>query len=301
MSGPLPLPTVASALLCLPSFSYPNTIEKLTRMVADPDCSPALVAGVVSSDPMIAALVLSRANAASPPGEPPVTQLSAACLVLGLSMVHGVLTELQPIPEAQRRTLAAVWGQANACATMCRTLGGLCWNLPGNEDVETLHLAGLLHDLGGLVARLRFPGECAEAGRMVAKEDLTFAKALRATLGLPPNGLGALLARSWGLPPALATVMRHHAKPEKAEEFRELAALVHVSRALVRGCGFTTDDDPFVDPVAPETLDLLGLKPPDLETSLRLFYDEMEEMEMFEGVLAREGMANLSGAHRALT
>ncbi len=284
----LPLPTLATAVLSAPPMTFPATVRRVVDMVGDPACSPHLLADVLATDPIIAALVLSRANAAAAPGQPPLTQLSSAVVYLGLSMVHGLLTELLPTPAAQRRELAAHWAAANACGTMTEILASQCLKDEKHRPSgETLHLCGLLHDLGAILACIRFPHQYHDAGEAVrARDDLDFSGALRKQLGLHPGGLGALLAKNWCLPEPITACIRHHARPDRAGDQLPVVCLIHVARVLVRGCGFTTAAAPFVEPLADTALDRLGLRIADLERAVGTFFDQIEELEMYEGVLA---------------
>ncbi len=296
----LPLTTIASTVLTQPPLSFASTVRKLDRMVIDPACSPALVASILATDPMLSALVLSRANAAAPAGHPQISQISSAVIYLGTSMIQGLLSEILPITAHHREVLAAHWARANATGTMCQILARMCLRERLEHiSLETIHLCGLLHDIGTMIAYVRFPDQTAAAAQLVANHDVTFALALRRCLGLGPGGIGALLTRSWSLPTIFTDVLRHHQRPQRCERHHDIVTLVHISRVLASACGFTTPEAPYVEPLEDDCLDRLSLRSQDLESAVRELFEDLDELDMYEGALGRASHdeAALTGGH----
>lgn len=281
-----PLPTIAARLLCCPGFSFARSLGKVERMITDPLCSAALLAGVIGTDPLLTARILGRANAGAAADAAPILHLSAAIQQLGLASVHGLVLETRAIPAQQARTMAGCWSLANATASMCRILRSFCrGSLRDGLDIETLYCCGLLHDLGTILAHRLWPEECAAAATVHERAGGEHAEALKSSLGLESGHVGLLLTSAWCLPPLLGHCMRHHSQPAAASVHQEQVAVVHVARCLVRACGYTVAGDPYVTPIAPEAMDALGLRITDLEGAIRLFYDELDEHEMHEGLL----------------
>jgi HD-like signal output (HDOD) protein len=242
-----------------------------------------VVTAVLAIDPMLTAQVLGEANATSAND---VTQLSVAMMQTGLGSVHGLIRGVAPIPSQHRKELAGCWGQANACATMTRILAGHCaGRLHARYDDETLQTAGLLHDLGSIVAILHFSDDYARACARLDAGEGPLPRLLKEELGADPPQLGALLAHTWRLPPLLTTCIRSHHQPLRAESFNEIACLVHVARILVRACGFVTGRDRFLDPLDEDAMKLLDLHVYDLERIVDQFFEEMDELELYEGML----------------
>lgn len=290
----IPLPTIASRVLTAGPISFQRTLVKLQRMIADPACSSQLVSSVLTSDPMLSALVLSRANAALV-DRAPITSMPAAVSRLGLSSVQGLLAEVSPVSSAQTNLIAAHWSLGMATGAMTRILARMCFRRhEGSEDDDLLHTCGLCHDLGNAVAHMAFPKAWRAAGQLVSddaggpgRDPLRFCEALRQQLGLDGAGIGTLIARAWCLPPEVTTCMRYYAQPASApEETQALAAMVHIARELVRGCGFTVNDDAYVEAIDPDAIDLLKLRSADLEIAIRAFGEEWDELELYESALS---------------
>jgi putative nucleotidyltransferase with HDIG domain len=87
----------------------------------------------------------------------------------------------------------------------------------GYEHRDRLTVTSLLHDVGKLVLMHAYPGYIAQ----VKKEGLTPEKRIhqeRRELGVDHALVGGVLARRWGLPPAIATVIeRHHNQDASGE------------------------------------------------------------------------------------
>ena len=281
----LPLPTIAARLMTVACYGFPSNRDKIDRLMIEGTAPLSVLVSLIGTDPLLSAQVLGQANSSSP-GE--LTQLTTAMAHLGLGSVHGLVKASLPVPEALRGPLASCWSLANACATMTRVLADYCTpTLAAKSDDETLHLAGLLHDLGTLVAMTHFSEEYSRASVRLDQHGTHINRLLREELGVDQVALGTLLATYWRLPPLITTCIRFHQRPLQADGFQETVALVHVSRCLVRACGFVAGPDRFLDPLDDDALALLKLRISDLERILERFYDEMEELELYEGVLVR--------------
>lgn len=283
-----PVEAIASRLITIPCVSFARTIEKIDRISMHPQITNYVLAGVISSDPMLTALALGRANAVS---QSDLTQLSNAVMMLGVTTLRGVIREVDPVPEHARKIMSECWALAHAAGTMTRILAkhSALVKMIGTDE-ETLHAIGLLHDIGTIVAILHYPREYEEASARLQQGEADFAASLKASLGVSGPELGWLLARHWNLPPLIAECIRYHLHPEKSREYGELVALVHVARTLARACGFCAGADIYLDPITDTTLARLGLYPSDFESIITAFYDDMEEQEQYEG----------SGIHKAI-
>ena len=97
----------------------------------------------------------------------------------------------------------------------------------GYEHRDRLTVTSLLHDVGKLVLMHAYPGYIAQ----VKKEGQTPEKRIhqeRRELGVDHALVGGVLARRWGLPPAIATVIERHHNPDASGE----AAFVRLADML---------------------------------------------------------------------
>ncbi len=97
----------------------------------------------------------------------------------------------------------------------------------GYEHRDRLTVTSLLHDVGKLVLMHAYPGYIAQ----VKKDGQTPEKRIhqeRRELGVDHALVGGVLARRWGLPPAIATVIERHHNPDASGE----AAFVRLADML---------------------------------------------------------------------
>lgn len=104
-------------------------------------------------------------------------------------------------------------------------------------------LAGILHDIGKAILRLRFPNHFKELLRKAEQENRTLISAERELLGFTHADIGFELARAWNLAPAVSMAIAFHHNPQAASLHRRLAALVHVADVKARefAIGFSGD------------------------------------------------------------
>ena len=266
-------------------MGFPRSQEKLDRLIIEGSAPLPMLAALIGADPLLTAQVLGQANSTS---ATEITQLSAAMIHLGLGSVHGLVKGELPIPEPRRHAMAGCWALAQATATMTRVLADYCApTMSGSYDHETLHAAGLLHDLGTIVAHLHFSEPYERALQRLDQHGTQLNQLMRDELGTDAIALGTLLATYWRLPPTITACIRYHATPLRCDGHHELISLVHVSRGLVRSCGYVAGTDRFLDPFDDGALALLKIYLSDIERVLEQFYDEMDDLELYEGVLAK--------------
>jgi HD-like signal output (HDOD) protein len=270
-----------ATVLTVPAWGFGRTRAKVDRLIRDGMVPTSVVLRVLSNDPLLTAQILGDANAC---GDREVTQLSVAATALGLGAVHGHVLSAPEAPAALAPLLASSWSLANACATMVRLIAqhGAA-GLLTRFDHETLHAVGLLHDLGSMIAFLRFPDAFARASARLDDGAGPFQDLLRVEIGCGSADLGGALAAAWHLPSVLQAAIRYHQHPLRSDAYVDAVSAVHVARCLVRACGFCTGRDRFVEPIDEGALAVLGLRGRDLDQIIDRFFDHMDELEWFEG------------------
>jgi HD-like signal output (HDOD) protein len=291
----IPLASIAARITGIGPLSFPRTLGKLNTLMSATDGPTNVLSAILASDPILSAVILGRANTLAPLSTGSITN---AVMVLGLSSVHALVQSAHAIPEPDRASMAACWSQANACAMLCRIIGRRVAAI-SDFDEETWHSLGLIHDLGGIIARLYFPEEQRRAEARLAAGDGPYSLMLTEEVGASAGLLGSLWAHVFNLPQRLITGLRYQEAPELARDDPLPAAVLHVARNLVRGLGFTVGEDVYVDVLRPDALALLGLGTLDLEDLLDRFLIEMEELELYEGAFMNESNSRDSAARLA--
>lgn len=264
----------------LPTF--PRTVARLQHLIVEAEAPPHVVASVIATDPAIAALVIGQANA----GGHATTQLTEAIRRIGLGVVMSTANSAVPVPDTQRAALASCWAQANAVAVLLPILVDYRRHLiRGDWDAETLHLIGLSHDLGHVLALSQFPNEYAAACRRLQLGERNFEHLIAQELGAGTGQLAGMAALSWSLPSVIAVPMAHWRQPHGALEHQDITALLHIAHILAHAAGFSAAGDTFVEAIDDPTLSRLNLRTNDLETVLTRLFESMDELELYEGAL----------------
>ena len=259
-------------------------LEELPRLPHRLPYSPALLAALfaqtgessrssledigrtIGQDQGLTAQMLSMANSAYYGLQAEVTSVGRAVAVLGLSEVRTLVLALGVAAMARDRVparlldLAAYWRHQAIAALAARLLArrlGL--------DADALYTAGMLHDLGKLLAAMHRPGDWAAIRERQDREGLSSCMAEDAHWGIDHAIVGAMTLSSWNLPLAITDPVSWHHAPDRAPEFRaeaEALALADALAHLAERTGVPTGLD------APALLQRRGLVPDEIQAEL---------------------------------
>jgi putative nucleotidyltransferase with HDIG domain len=199
-----------SALEAFPALA--ESRDRVLRLVTGGQVGSDAVVAAVESDVALVMAVLRRANAVDGPRRGRVESVRAAVELLSPDAVHALaarsptFTFFEPSAAGEaapeRVRLHAVATQRAAERLAAAT---------GFGDRDRLMATALLHDVGKLVLAHAYPGypRRVHDGARTPQERLD---AERRELGVDHAVAGGVLARRWGLPDAVASVIeRHHA------------------------------------------------------------------------------------------
>ncbi|MBI5494595.1 MAG: HDOD domain-containing protein [Deltaproteobacteria bacterium] len=253
--------------------SVPRTYQALTQALMDPGVSARDVAGIVESDVALAARVLHVVNSAFFGLARPVTSVQEAVAYLGLHMIRSLALSLDVFHSMRGGEAAAGFDpnafQRHALATAAVSRRLLTQTAAANDAFT----AGLLHDIGDLVAATRRPAIWSLIHATAAEEGIPpWAVEVRQH-GFSHAEEGAYLLGLWGLPyPIVEAVAFHHdARRLRRDEFG-VAEAVHVGAALATAHLFPGDPAPGPDP---EWLAAAGMGEQQLEAWLAIAKREL--------------------------
>ncbi len=183
--------------------AMPKAAMEAAKLLRNPEPEIEEVARCIELDPAMAAWLLRHANSALYGARFPIDSVSRAVAHLGLRRLKGVILELAmkrlsdyvgSRPWAERE-----WTYAIYCATIARELGKIF-----NLDEDMCYLAGLLHDVGRLLAlrELEVRGRLKEGPSSTAADDIIMECLHRC--------IGSRMAKKWDLPPAIADAISFH-------------------------------------------------------------------------------------------
>jgi HD-like signal output (HDOD) protein len=248
--------------------TLPQVLDEVTKLVQDPESSTEQIAKAISTDQVLSAKVLKMVN--SPvygfPGR--ISSIQHALVLLGFNVIRGIIISTS-VFDMMAQTMKGLWEHSlGAC-----TASGIIAAKAGFEDPEEFTVAGLLHDLGKVVAAVQLPELQERVLDVVARDDLSYYAAERKVLGFGHDRINAWIATHWHLPGNIREAMSHHHKPSRAQHYRETASVVHVADFLVRAFEFGWGGDDHISFLDPQAVAFLKLRMADLESIM----DELSE------------------------
>lgn len=246
--------------------SFPDIYFRLREALDDPGASAGRLAGIIGSDPSLAATLLRLANSPLYGLSRPIDSLARGVMLIGagelarLALGVAVVDRFKDVPTCCL-TMRQVWEHAVGCGVLARVLVAHV----GGISQEELFVAGLLHDLGRLVLLRRLPRHMALVLAQARERGIPLVAAERALLGYDHAAVGRELLVQWRLPPELAAVVGGH---HREEDLTLGMALVQVADVAAVAVGFGSNGSPVVPPFAPAAWETLGLEPSVLAVAL---------------------------------
>lgn len=249
--------------------TLPDVAIRIMRIASDPSATEEDLLTVLHTDPPLAARVLKVVNSAFYRRQREVGALRAAVRMLGVDAIRNIAlaASLHRLFRGGRGVgnfdPASLWAHSVAVAAAARRIA---LETKAVEPEEAL-LAGLLHDIGLIVAMQARPREFTQLlQRAISEPHARFLDLEEEVLGATHEEFGGALCDAWKFPAALAHSCRsHHDVRVLPVDAGAMPAVVHVADAIAArlGEGFTRT----VEPSAPhgETLDALGLSAASLE------------------------------------
>lgn len=261
--------------------TLPVSAMRIMQIAEDPTSTEDDLLEVLEGDPPLAARVLKVVNSAFYGRPRQVGCTSAAMRLLGVNAIRNVAlaASLNRLFRGGRTVpgfdASDLWTHSVAVGTAARRIAERCHGVPHEEAM----LAGLLHDIGLLVAiqasYIEFTGLIAAT---LQNTSLIFADAETHWLGATHEVFGKALCEQWRFPHALTMACGHHHDPMAlAEVDRRLPAIIHVADVLAGrvGAGFTR----MVGRDAPAegVCELLGLGASDLDAIEAQLLSDIEQ------------------------
>jgi len=217
-------------LLELPAISPMST--KLLGVIGDDSVSIHQLADIIRQDASLDARIIGLANSAYFGQREPIISVEDAIFkALGLRLTQNLALSIALSGPFGSHTQCAAfdvrgfWLKAVLTANLMQSF---CMLLPEEHRInrDTAYLAGLLYEFGLLPLIYLFPEQMNMffASSKTRHEDLC--ETLRKELDTDQHEVGAWLATSWRLPPAIIDVIAHHATPDYDGEHVLLVLLV---------------------------------------------------------------------------
>jgi len=263
--------------------TLPRTVLRITEMVNDPRASARDLSRIITDDQVLTARLLKLVNSSFYGFPQRVATVTGAIVLIGFDAVRNLLLttsvfDLFPSRTSRdRRHQESLWDHSLACAIGAKAVGEVL----RHEKLEELFVAGLLHDIGKIVAMAQLPDEFeritvrAREGRMMISEAET------EILGCTHAEIGRLLLDRWKLPVKLMNTIAFHHAPLAAGGFALETSIVHLADILARALQLGSGGDDKVPLLDTSAWELLRLKTSSLEPIMSTMLDEFGDISAF--------------------
>jgi len=132
--------------------TLPGVLEEVAVLIENPNTSTDQISKAISKDQVLSAKVLKMVN--SPiygfPGR--IGTIQHALVLLGFSVIKGIIISTS-VFDVMNANMKGLWEHSIACALASSTIARAieC------KDPEEYAVAGLLHDIGKVVAAVQLP------------------------------------------------------------------------------------------------------------------------------------------------
>ena len=226
--------------------AQPDSLVKLSLLLAEDDVNQQAVAALVEADMALAAAVMKAVNSSLYGLAGRVQSVQQAITYLGTREVSGITFEMglrAAFPPAAE--LEPIWARA---AERGLLMGRLAQGL--GLDAWAAHSAGLFEECGKAVLFRHAPNHYRAMLRACAT-DADLCQLEHTGFGVSHDALGAALCESWGLGPGAVASVRHHVIAQGLLELpvpparRSMLALSVIAAAIMTV-------PPSVDDVVPQ-------------------------------------------------
>jgi HD-like signal output (HDOD) protein len=266
--------------------SLPEITTRIVEVVEDPRATAHDMHDIVRTDPALAAKILRVVKSAFYGLPSQVASLDRAILLLGLSAVKNLalaasLSRLFNADALSDQFAARdLWRHSVAVAVCSRLLSGAGKCLQADEGF----VAGLVHDMGLVVAQQLFPAKLRTVAGRCYDEPQDFCAVEQSVIGADHQAFGAALATKWRFPALLCQAMAFHHDPgQAAPALQKVATLVYVADTVCcrerHGLWLTAQ----TQEISPELLPLIGLTAAGLDAVLAELPQRIEEAEQVFG------------------
>jgi HD-like signal output (HDOD) protein len=214
--------------------SQPESLVRLSLLLAEDEINLASVAELIESDMALAAAVMKAVNSSLYGLKGRVQSVQQAITYLGMREIAAITFEMglrAAFPPAAE--LEPLWQRA---ARRGLVMGRLGQRLA--IDAWAAHSAGLFEECGKAVLFRHAQGHY-RAMLRAANSDTELVTLEHAGFGVSHDALGAALCESWGLGAAAVASVRHHVQAQAGGELpepqprRAITALSVIARAMM--------------------------------------------------------------------
>jgi HD-like signal output (HDOD) protein len=262
--------------------SLPEITARIVEAVENPRATAHEMHEIVCSDPALAAKILKVVNSAFYGLPSLIASLDRAILLLGLSAVKNIalaaslsrLFNAEAVSE--EFTARDLWRHSVAVGVCARLLAGG----GGGLQAEEAFVAGLVHDVGLIVAQQVYPERLKVVADQCYDEPQSFCALEDSLIGADHQALGGALAARWKFPPALQYAIAYHHDPTSVPpEFQRISTVMYAADTLCSRAHYGFWLTAQTQEIPDSLLRPVGLVPQHLEQVIEQLPKQVEEAE----------------------
>jgi HD-like signal output (HDOD) protein len=213
---------------------FPENLEKLLRLLGDPDVPFEKLASQLSNDPAMTADLIKYVNSAKYGVRKRIESLQDAVRLVGIRGLkdlvypYGAHKLLDQYMTKQRN----LWDNATRvsyyAAEMAHALKF------SREDQSQAQIGGILYNLGQIILSFVHPEMSANIMAFCRAKGFSIELFDELTQAINPSDLGARIAEKWNFPDDLVQIIRYQNQPQTASPaIQPIACVVHLAGSLL--------------------------------------------------------------------
>lgn len=264
--------------------SIPLVLTKILQVLDDDTSSAHQLEDLILHDPSLSARILKLANSAFYSFRAEVKTLSHAIALLGLGLVKSLtigVTIFDSFTKGQKHEadlINKLWMHSFGTGLLAQEI----WtrHARARKETEFAFLCGLLHDLGKAVFFKKFPLHYSTLFiKDKTEDDPDICTLENESFGVNHAYIGSVLAKQWGFPSDLVTIIRvHHSALDSKSP---LAMAVSLADTIAKEQQIGFDGDSRVCKDFPKLQAQLGMGPEEYERLKTTAVGKRSEIDKF--------------------
>jgi HD-like signal output (HDOD) protein len=264
--------------------TLPIVIEKITRLLHNPQTSAEEIGKAITTDQALASKVLKLVNSAfyGFPGK--ISTITHAVVILGFATVKNVVLTASIFDVFTKKTslnsnfdLSKFWFHSIACGAASQCIAKHI----GFSQKEECFIAGLIHDVGKIILCNYLPEEFDLVVQNINQKNCLFYESEKEMLHLTHEDLGGIVAARWNLPKPLQDAVKHHHFQTQGKDFLSTAGIVHAADILVRAMDYGNGGDKKIPQMSEIVWNNLGFETLNLQALLEDIDGEVDKATVF--------------------
>ncbi len=222
----------------------PTIFNRLTGELLSEEPSLSRVADIVAEDPALAAEILRMVGSSFFAIRRQISDIHDAVKLLGTDTIRALALQAHVLASATGRIAPLVESVRSNSVRVAAGARAIALHAGGSKGlVSAAATAGLLHDIGWIVAAAGFPDTALDLFALPPSQE-----AEREQFGVDHGLIGGYVLSTWGLPDEVVEAVTYHHLPSESgvDGFTPLAA-VHVADVFVRDPDLETLDRGYLE------------------------------------------------------